>query len=87
LNLEPILVPDLLGLTFAEANSILQENGISIGAILADPGITDTANAYIWKQNPPKLNEQNEPEFIQAGQIMDLWISSEKKVERDTTIQ
>lgn len=86
LNLEPILVPDLLGLTFAEANSILQENGITIGAIVADPGITDTASAYIWKQNPPKLNEQNEPGFIQAGQIMDLWISTERKVERDTTI-
>jgi beta-lactam-binding protein with PASTA domain len=86
LNLEPILVPDLLGLTFAEANSILQENGITIGAILADPGITDTASAYVWKQNPPKLNEQNEPVFIQAGQIMDLWISTERRVERDSTI-
>ena len=85
LDVEPILVPDLLGLTFSEANSILQQNGISIGAIIADPGVTDTANAFIWKQNPSKLNEQNEPEYIQAGQIMDVWISVEKKVEGDTT--
>ena len=62
-----------------------QQNGISIGAVIADPGVTDTANAFIWKQNPSKLNEQNEPEYIQAGQIMDVWISVEKKVERDTT--
>ncbi len=85
LNLEPILVPDLLGLTYSEASMILQQNGITLGALLADPGVTDTANAFIWKQNPQKLNELNEPEFIQPGQLMDLWISIERKVQRDTT--
>ncbi len=85
LNLDPILVPDLLGLTYAEASIILQQNGITLGALFADPGLTDTANAFIWKQSPSKLNEQNEPEFIQPGQLMDLWISMERKVQRDTS--
>ncbi len=87
LNQEAVLVPDLVGLTYDEAKIIMQENGILMGALIADPGITDTANAYIWRQSPPKLNEHHEPVYIQPGQLMDLWISSEMKMQPDSAVQ
>ena len=86
LNEERMLVPNLVGLTFAEAKNILQENGILLGALVPDPGIVDTSAAFIWKQVPPRFNEDKEPVFIQSGQLMDLWISPEMKVARDTTL-
>ena len=87
LNQAPILVPDLTGLTFEEAKIILDENGILLGALVPDPGITDTAAAFIWKQSPPRYDDQKVPVYIQSGQLMDLWLSVDPKVLRDTTIQ
>ena len=84
LNEERIQVPNRIGLTFAEAQAILLENGILLGAVVPDPGITDTAAAFIWKQSPPRYNEEKEPVFIQSGQLLDLWISPEMKEPRDT---
>lgn len=85
LNKELITVPSVLGLTFAEARIVLEENGIGLGAIIAEAGITDTANAFVYQQNPPKLNNDKEPVQIQSGQLMDLWISKIMKVMRDTS--
>lgn len=82
---ERILVPSLLGLTVAEAKTLLEANGISIGAIIPDAGITDTAAAFVYKQKPPKFTEDMQPVFIQSGQLMDLWISPVMKVLEDTT--
>jgi len=82
-----IPVPDLLGMTFTEAKSLLEVDGVSIGAIIADAGISDTAAAFIYKQNPPRLSENNERMFIQSGQVMDLWLSATPKVQKDTTTQ
>lgn len=87
LNEQPILVPDLTGMTYQEAQILLQQNGILTGAVVADEGITDTAAAFIWKQSPPTLNEVNEPVYIQPGQLMDIWISAEPKKIIDTTVQ
>ena len=53
-GLEPIQipVPELTGLTVAQARSLLQDKGIILAAILASGNVTDTANAFIYKQNP-----------------------------------
>lgn len=72
---DKLIVPDLVGLTYESAKSILDSSGILIGALVPDPGITDTLKSFIWKQNPPRYNEFDEPVFIQPGQIMDIWIS------------
>jgi hypothetical protein len=42
--------------------------------------ITDTANAYIFKQNPDVYTFSTEPAYIQPGQTMDIWIQAEKPV-------
>lgn len=80
-------VPDLIGKTFSEAKLILQENGILVGAVVADQGTLDTAAAFIWKQIPPTMDDQNEPIRIKSGQLMDLWISREFKFETDSLKQ
>ncbi len=84
LNQDPILVPQMEGMTFEEAKILLQENGILLGAVVADPDVVDSAAAFIWKQSPPRYDDQKEPVYIQPGQLMDLWISKEMKNVIDT---
>ena len=69
-----ILVPELVDMTFAEARALLKEEGIGVGSILAE-GVKDTANAFIIKQSPERFDEDKHPRYIQAGQVMDLWLS------------
>ena len=84
---ERFIVPSLIGLTVAEAKAILEANGIILGAIVANPGVTDTASAFVYKQSPPKLTEDKQPVFMQSGQLMDIWISREMKLVDSTIVQ
>lgn len=83
---ERILVPSLIGLTVAEAKMVLDENGVYLGAILADQGVTDTLAAFIYRQNPEKLTDTKIPNYIRPGQVMDIWVSPVMKV-IDSTLQ
>ena len=73
-------VPALVGMPFAEAKSLLDGNGINIGAIIGDGVITDTASAYIIKQRPDRFDVQQMLVYIQSGQLMDIWISQQMKI-------
>jgi beta-lactam-binding protein with PASTA domain len=75
LQAAPVLVPNLLGLTFAEAKQLLGEKGISLAAIVPMTTVKDTSNAFVYKQNPERINFDNEPVYIQPGQTMDIWLS------------
>jgi len=77
---EQIRVPSLVGLSFAEAQIILDQFGLSVGALVVDPGVTDTAASFVYKQSPEKYNEEKEPIYIQSGQWMDIWLSKERIV-------
>ncbi len=79
-----MLVPDLVGMTLGEARPLLEQEGIGIGAIIAEGVVKDSAAAFIFKQNPEKLNEEKEPNFIQSGQLMDVWISAQMIYLKDT---
>ncbi|MEO6453618.1 MAG: PASTA domain-containing protein [Ginsengibacter sp.] len=68
-------VPDLLGLTFAEAKQVLDENGISLAAVVILPEVKDTPNAFVYKQNPETMDIDSTRNFIQPGQTMDIWLS------------
>jgi beta-lactam-binding protein with PASTA domain len=84
LNEEPIPVPDLSGLTYEEAKILLEEQGILLGAVFPDPDVTDTLSAFVWKQIPPVKNEQKEIIFIKPGQLIDLWLSLQRKLPEDS---
>jgi beta-lactam-binding protein with PASTA domain len=72
-------VPALVGLTYADAKAILDENGISLGATITDGIITDTASAYVIKQMPDRLDINKMLIYIKSGQVMDVRISQEMK--------
>jgi beta-lactam-binding protein with PASTA domain len=72
--------PDLVGLTFLEAKEALSASNLSIGTVLLDPNVSDTANAYVVKQDPMHRNNLNELNMVRAGQSMDLWLSASKPV-------
>lgn len=81
---ERMLVPDLIGLTYAQAKAQLELAGINIGALIADVGVKDTAAAFIYKQNPQSLDEEKRPLYIRPGQLMDLYLSYEMIVPQDS---
>lgn len=76
LSQQEIPVPELYGLTLADAKAVLSAKGITLAAVLASGSISDTLKAYVFKQNPDLVNDEGAPNFIQAGQTMDLWISA-----------
>lgn len=79
-----IIVPDVVGMTFGEAKTYLEENGIFLGLPITEGAIKDTLAAYVWKQNPPRYNEERVPNYIHSGQVMDLFIAPQMKYESDT---
>lgn len=80
-----ILAPSLIGLTFGEAKILLEQNGISLGGIIVEPGISDTLGAYVEWQSPPRFTEDNQPVYMQAGQLMDIKLSKVMKLPADST--
>lgn len=79
-----ILVPSLIGMSFSEARSYLEENGINLGAVIPDGAISDTGSAFVISQRPERLDEDNIPIYIRSGQLMDIWISQVMKYPVDT---
>ncbi len=80
LQAQRVRVPDLVGLTVAEAKDLLKEQGILLAAILTSGNVTDTANAFVFKQNPDVLDIDFSPAYIQPGQTMDIWVQITKPV-------
>ncbi|HOA37171.1 MAG TPA: PASTA domain-containing protein [Flavihumibacter sp.] len=77
-------VPDLVGLTYKDATSMLDGTGINFGATVLDPDVKDTSGAYIYRQSPDHLTVDYRPNRIRSGQMIDIWLSTAKPV-RDTT--
>lgn len=73
-------VPDLFSLTYAEAMMMLQSTNLSAGAVVPDPDVTDTMNAYVYRQSPERFTYDNRMNRIRPGQTIDLWLSKQKPV-------
>jgi eukaryotic-like serine/threonine-protein kinase len=81
---EQMLVPDLVGMTYAQAKALLDSNKIGIGAVITQGLVKDSGTAFIFKQNPSKYDEEKKPVYIQSGQLMDVWISPQMIYLKDT---
>lgn len=77
LQVEQILVPELVGKTYAEGKVTLEAIGVNIGAVIAKDAIKDTASAFIYRQNPDRYNDEKKPNYIHPGQLMDIYISQQ----------
>lgn len=81
-------VPDLFSLTYAEAAVLLQSTGLTVGAVVPDPDVTDSNNGYVYRQNPERLTYDNRFNRIRSGQTIDLWLSRDKpQRQTDSTTQ
>ncbi len=71
-------VPNLLGMTFAQAKAALKGMNLNIGGIVAT-GVKDTASAFIYKQYPMVRTEVSENVYqtntVREGQGIDIYLS------------
>lgn len=78
--------PDLIGLTFLEAKETLSASNLTLGIVLVDPSVTDTANAYVSKQVPMARNNLNERNKVRAGESIDIWLSATRPVKQQDSV-
>ena len=76
LQVEQMMVPNLVGMTFADAKALLETKGITLASIIAMSTVRDTSAAYVYKQNPDRFDiDGTTPLYIRPGQTMDIWLS------------
>ncbi len=73
-----MIVPDLFGLSYREARAALSESGLIIGSAVPDPDVTDTANAFVYRQSPDRFDDERNLNHIRQGQIIDVWLAAQK---------
>lgn len=66
-------VPYLIGLPYDEAEFKLKGNSLNIGALVVDPGVSDTARAIVYRQFP----EYGKGNLIRMGEPIDLFLAKE----------
>jgi beta-lactam-binding protein with PASTA domain len=75
---EDMPVPDLFGLPYPEALTLVEAGGMSFSVVLLDPDLKDTTAGYVYWQNPPRLDEERRINRIRPGQMMDIRLSLNK---------
>ncbi len=73
---KPIEVPDLVGLSYVEAISVLRLSELSVGAIMKDEGVYNLEASYIRRQTP----QSDSYNMIKIGEPIDLYLQKEKVV-------
>ena len=79
-------VPNLIGMTFGDAKNFIESNGLSFFSVIPDPGVTDTASAFIYRQDPNRMGEDGKRIKIRSGQTINVWLSLIRPAV-DTTLQ
>jgi beta-lactam-binding protein with PASTA domain len=81
-------VPDMFGLTYADARAFLEANGLNLGAPVFDQDVRDSSNAFVYRQSPQRFSDDGRINRIRQGQSVDLWLSVEKPARQvDTTLR
>ncbi len=73
------IVPDLFGMTYRDARATISESGLIVGSVVPDADVTDTMSAFVYRQNPDRYDYEKQVNHIRQGQIIDIWISVQKK--------
>jgi beta-lactam-binding protein with PASTA domain len=81
---EDLAVPDLFGMPYMEALTLLEASGINLGVVLPDPDLRDTTAGFVYWQNPPRFNEERKLNRIRTGQMMDIRLSAIKPERPDS---
>jgi beta-lactam-binding protein with PASTA domain len=83
---EEIPVPDLFGMPYIEAVTLLEASGINLGVVLPDADLKDTTAGFVYWQNPARFNEERKLNRIRMGQMMDIRLSALKPERPDSTL-
>ena len=65
-------VPDVIGMTFAEAAAMLNGSNILVTPI-PDPDVVNKDSAIVYKQTPNAINDGGQPTRIREGDGIDLY--------------
>jgi hypothetical protein len=76
------IVPDLFGMTYQQAKNRLDSSGLSFGAVVPDKDVRDSAESFIYWQNPPQFNDQGQPNRIRPGQSVDIRLQTQRPVRK-----
>jgi beta-lactam-binding protein with PASTA domain len=66
-------LPDLIGLTFAQAQQTLMTYSLNLGATIIEEEINDTAGAFVLRQFPEFKMDAEVP----VGSSVDLWLTAD----------
>ncbi len=83
---EAIAVPDLVGMSYEEARTLLDAQGLIMGSVVPKADVKDTAAAFIYQQRPTPRTEDGKRLSIRAGQMIDVFLQAEKPVTDSTAI-
>ena len=72
---EEVPVPDLFGLPYPEALTLMEANGIDLFVVL-DPDLKDTMAGFVYWQNPERWGDDRRLNRIRAGQMIDIKLSA-----------
>ncbi|HRN55264.1 MAG TPA: PASTA domain-containing protein [Agriterribacter sp.] len=75
-------VPDLFGMNYEEAVTLLEANGIIPGSVIPDGAIEDRNASFVFRQQPERYNENGVLNRIRRGQMIDVWISANRPVKK-----
>jgi beta-lactam-binding protein with PASTA domain len=78
LGTDQFAVPDLFGWKWSEAKVLLESLHLTPGIPVLDPAVRDTANAYIYRQEPEHFGPDNQINLIREGQVVSIWLSATK---------
>lgn len=73
---EYIVVPDLFGMNLEEATALLEAHGLMLGSVIPDGDIQDHSAAFIFWQQPDRVNPDGSINRIRQGQMIDVRITS-----------
>jgi beta-lactam-binding protein with PASTA domain len=88
LTQKSISVPNIIGMTVEEAERVLRNKRLGIGAIIygSESNVDSLKSLIIYKQNPSAKNSKDVQNYIRKGQLVDVWTAS-SKVSGDTLKQ
>ncbi len=72
---EEMPVPDLFGMNFEEAVTLIEGSGFSVGSVVPDITPIDTAAAFVYRQYPERFSPDGVINRIRRGQMIDLRIT------------
>jgi PASTA domain len=81
LTQKSISVPNIIGMTVEEAERLLRNKRLDIGAIIygSESNVDSLKRLIIYKQNPSAKNSKNVQNYILKGQLIDVWTASSKE--------